>query len=80
MLDKIKHAAANFCEKIGHPNISTYIMNKISPANLEKIYKIDKVITESLTIGKSVPTTIKKPTQENNLTVTKQDKQQRRSI
>jgi hypothetical protein len=62
IIDKIKYVVANFCEKIGHPNIASYIKETIAPNTVTKINKIEQVIGESLTIGKSIPPIIRTPT------------------
>ncbi|MFY9589766.1 T4SS effector phosphatidylinositol 3-Kinase RisK1 [Rickettsia endosymbiont of Halotydeus destructor] len=49
--DKIYYKVANFCRKIGLPNISNYFVEKISPANLSKLYETENIIHASIKIG-----------------------------
>jgi hypothetical protein len=79
IMDTIKYTVANFCKQIGHPNISTYIMNTIPRTNLEKISKLNEIISDSLTIGHSIPTNLKTQNQKNNPPLPQQSKNRENS-
>ncbi|WP_250311259.1 T4SS effector phosphatidylinositol 3-Kinase RisK1 [Rickettsia endosymbiont of Oedothorax gibbosus] len=50
--DKVCYKVANFCQKIGLSDLSNYFMKKITPGKLDKIHKVENVLTESLEISK----------------------------